>query len=82
MDGTRRTTLQTALGLQATAEQSIGRVPFIMILNKADLAPAWEISEGQLLRYSRQGWPILRTSAKTGDQVEHAFAVLARAMLA
>jgi small GTP-binding protein len=82
VDGTRRTTLETALGLQATAEQSIGRVPFIMIVNKADLAPAWEISEGQLLRYSRQGWPILRTSAKTGDQVEHAFAVLARAMLA
>jgi small GTP-binding protein len=80
-DGTRRTTLETALGLQATAEQSIGRVPFILVVNKADLID-WEISDALLDRYSRLGWSILRTSAKTGDHVETAFAHLARAMLA
>jgi small GTP-binding protein len=81
VDGTRLTTLETALGLHATAEQSIGRVPFILIVNKADLTN-WEISDALLDRYSRQGWSVLRTSAKTGDHVETAFADLARAMLA
>lgn len=82
VDGTRRSTLETAVGLQATAEQSIGRVPFILVVNKADLTANWEISDEQLQHYSALGWSILRTSAKTGDHVENAFADLARAMLA
>jgi hypothetical protein len=82
VDGTRRSTLETAVGLQATAEQSIGRVPFILVVNKADLTANWELSDEQLQHYSALGWSILRTSAKTGDHVENAFADLARAMLA
>jgi small GTP-binding protein len=80
VDGTRRTTLETAVALQATAEQSIGRVPFILVVNKADLAD-WEISDVLLERFSGFGWPVLKTSAKTGEHVENAFASLARAML-
>ncbi len=82
VDGTRQSTLETAVGLQATAEQSIGRVPFIMVVNKADLAGGWEINDGRLHRYSQRGWSIMRASAKTGDHVENAFVDLARAMLA
>ncbi|HYT69418.1 MAG TPA: Rab family GTPase [Vicinamibacterales bacterium] len=82
VDGTRQSTLETAVGLQATAEQSIGRVPFIMVVNKADLAGSWEINDGRLHRYSQRGWSIMRASAKTGDHVENAFVDLARAMLA
>jgi small GTP-binding protein len=81
VDGTRRATLDTALALQTAAEQTIGRVPFVLIVNKADLADRWEIDDAVLQPYARRGWPILTTSAKTGDHVEAAFADLARAML-
>lgn len=82
VDGTRRATLFTALALQASAEQTIGRVPFIMVVNKSDLTDSWEIEEELLEQCSRRGWPVIRTSAKTGNDVENAFANLARAMLA
>jgi small GTP-binding protein len=82
VDGTRRATLFTALALQASAEQTIGRVPFIMVVNKSDLTNRWEIEDDLLEQCSRRGWPVIRTSAKTGDDVENAFANLARAMLA
>jgi small GTP-binding protein len=81
VDGTRRATLETALALHATAEQTIGKVPFVVVVNKSDLKNEWEIDDGLLEQYSRLGWPVIKTSAKTGDDVEHAFAHLARAML-
>ena len=81
VDGTRRATLDTALGLHATAEQTIGRTPFVMVVNKIDLADNWEINDTVLREYSQKGWPVARTSAKTGDGVENAFADLTRAML-
>ena len=39
-DGTCRSTLATAVALQETAERAAGRVPFILLVNKADLASA------------------------------------------
>jgi small GTP-binding protein len=81
VDGTRRATLETALALHATAEQTIGKVPFVVVVNKSDLKSEWEIDDGLLEQYSRLGWTVIKTSAKTGDDVEHAFAHLARAML-
>jgi hypothetical protein len=82
VDGTRRATLDTALALQASAEQTLGPVPFILVFNKSDLTNNWEIEDELLEQYSRRGWLVIRTSAKTGDDVENAFANLARAMLA
>jgi small GTP-binding protein len=81
-DGTRRSTLATAIALQETAERAVGRVPFLLLVNKVDLAPRWEIDDGSLAQLKGKGWQILKTSAKTGLEVEAAFAVLARAMLA
>ena len=81
VDGTRASTLDTAVALQASAQDTIGSVPFIMLVNKADLSDEWQISGELLDQYSRRGWSIMKTSAKTGDYVEAAFASLARAML-
>jgi len=80
-DGTRRATLDTAVMLRATAEQAIGSVPFLLVINKADLHSTWEIDEAVLQEYAHRGWPIVRTSAKTGDGVESAFTTLAKEML-
>jgi hypothetical protein len=81
IDGTRRETLDMALSLRDSAERTIGRVPFLLVANKADLASSWEVDDAMLSDLSKREWPIIRTSAKTGEGVEEAFAVLTRAML-
>jgi small GTP-binding protein len=79
VDGTRRATVQTAISLHEVAERAVGPVPFRLLLNKADLVNDWEVDENIL---ASLGWPILRTSAKTGAGVEQAFEDLARATVA
>lgn len=81
IDGTRRDTLDLALDLRDSAERAIGRVPFILVVNKADLAPRWEVNDAMLSDLSKRGWSIVRTSAKTGEGVEEAFGALTRAVL-
>jgi small GTP-binding protein len=80
-DGTRRATLEISRQLQVKAATVAGPVPFILLLNKSDLAAEWEIDEPMLIKLVEQGWRVVRTSAKTGEGVESAFDLLARAML-
>lgn len=81
IDGTRRATLQIAATLQKRAQAAAGDVPFIVVLNKSDLAAEWQVDERGILALAEQGWPIVHTSAKTGEGVEETFLKLARAML-
>jgi small GTP-binding protein len=81
-DGTRHTTLETAAALQKKAESVIGRVPFLLLLNKADLAREWQVDEQALVKLVDRGWSVVKTSAKTGDGVEGAFTKLASLMAA
>ena len=78
-DGTRRHSIDTALMLHEAARRSIGKVPFILVVNKVDLADSWEIDPTALEHF---GVPVVRTSAKSGEHVEDTFAALARAMSA
>lgn len=77
IDGTRRETLETALRL-SDLEPGLAQAPRIVALNKADLASDWEITDADLALLSQKGWPVFRTSAKTGDSVETAFTELAK----
>ena len=79
-DGTRRATLEVAASLHRAAEQEIGKVPFVLALNKVDLADQWDVDRAVLEQAGREGWKVVRTSAKTGEGVEEAFQILARAM--
>jgi small GTP-binding protein len=79
-DGTRKETLDVAASLQRAAEAEIGKVPFVLALNKVDLADQWQIDRDTLEQAGQWGWKIVRTSAKTGEGVEEAFLILARAM--
>jgi len=81
-DGTRRATLDTVIEVQRLAEETLGRVPFILAVNKADLRSQWEIDEDALENRRRAGWRVVETSAKTGEMVEGAFATLAGDMVA
>ncbi len=77
MDGTRKSTVDTAIALQQTAARTIGAVPFVSIINKADVRSEWEIDESVIEQLREQGWTVLFGSAKLGQGVEELFALLA-----
>ena len=81
VDGTRKHTLEKALCLQEKIELAIGKVPFILLLNKYDLTEDWEIEETMLEEIVEKSWLISVSSAKTGLGVEKAFFSLAEKML-
>jgi len=81
IDGTRKTTLDTALMLHERAEETIGRVPLVCLLNKVDLTDEWEFFDKELDTLSKKGWSVMNTSAKTGQGVEAAFLALTKKML-
>lgn len=80
-DGTRPDTLYKAVALQTRAEQTIGPVPFLLLLNKADLAEDWQIAGRDMAAIQEKKWNVVSTSAKTGQGVEEAFITLAEKML-
>ncbi len=72
-DGTRGPTLDTALDLQKRVRNSIGPLPFVLVVNKADLQDKWEIRQDSLDKLSAEGWPVFLSSAKSGAGVEELF---------
>lgn len=80
-DGTRRETLDSALNMRLLAIDLIGKVPHMLLMNKADIADQWEITDSQIAQVEGKGIQVLRTSAKTGQGVEEAFTSLTKAML-
>lgn len=77
-DGTRQDTLYKALALQTRVEETVGTVPFLLLMNKADLTEEWSISERETTALREKGWEVIQTSAKTGLGVEDAFHTLAK----
>ena len=80
-DGTRRYTFDKAILLQHRVEETLGKVPFILLLNKSDLTDEWDIDEGAIAELLASGWTVIKTSAKTGLGVEEAFFILAEKMI-
>ncbi|PHJ65957.1 Ras-related GTP-binding protein [Nostoc linckia z18] len=81
VDGTRRNTLEIAFHLQTRVEDAIGKVPFILVMNKYDITDEWEIEPIELDRVIEKGWTVIKTSAKNGLGVEEVFQTLARKIL-
>jgi hypothetical protein len=73
-DGCRAASLAKAIELQQRILEQFGSLPFVLVLNKADLRDQWEVQETAGLG---QGWTTLETSAKTGLGVEQMFLALA-----
>jgi len=80
-DGTRRATLDTALALRDTARAVSPDAALTMVINKVDLAKDWEVPDTLIDILVLRGWRVLKTSAKTGAEVEHAFLTLAESMV-
>ena len=81
MDGTRRNSIEIGLELQKLVEKTVGKVPFIILINKSDLKEQWEITGEDIKQLKAQGTEVMLTSAKTGDAVEEAFIHLKHQML-
>ncbi len=80
-DGTREKTLAIALNLKQLASSTLGEIPFILIINKHDLADQWEIDLSAIEAIKKSGVTVVFTSAKTGDAVKQAFEILTEKMM-
>ncbi len=81
-DGTRATTLDKALAIEQEAGTHFGPLPCVVALNKCDLTEQWEITSEREAEVKTRARDVVRTSAKTGEGVEFAFEILAKAMMA
>lgn len=82
VDGTRLGTFDVAVELQAIATNVTRGAPFVIAVNKFDVADTWEISLSQIRRLEDLGWRVLMTSAKTGYGVDEMFQYLGGRLLA
>lgn len=81
-DGTRPGTIDAAERLHGRVVQSLGEVPFVMVVNKADLTAQWTVGSRTLERLAERGWTVVVTSAKSGDGVADVFRDLAIQLVA
>lgn len=86
-DGTRSFSLATALGMYKEAKAYSGDLPFIVIINKADLMAVddganWQLDQKQIAELEESGAQVVYTSAKTGSGVDKMFHTLTNKMLA
>ena len=80
-DGTRGETLAQCLEIADKARASIGDVPALLLVNKADLKEEWEITPAVIEGLRGKGWLILETSARDGQNVNAGFHLIATAMV-
>jgi small GTP-binding protein len=81
VDGTRRETIDVAATLEDRVRGALGPVPFVVVLNKADLVAEWDLRPKDLETMRARGWALVESSAKTGAGVTEAFNQLASAIL-
>ena len=61
--------------------EAISLIPFVVIFSKSDLKNNWDVEEADIEGFEAIGWPVIRSSAKTGHGIEEAFRVLTTKML-
>jgi small GTP-binding protein len=76
-DGTRPGTLDVAQSIQQRVEAEVGKLPFVVLLNKRDLQSLWSVPAEHVAALERAGWIVQPTSARSGEGVEEAFQALA-----
>ena len=80
-DGCRRSTLERTVALRRCVDETIGRIPFVLAVNKADLRQDWDVDLTVAQQLAIDDSTVFHTSAKTGDRVEEMFQALATKML-
>lgn len=80
VDVTRPHTLTVVRQLRYEIQKHVGDIPALILLNKSDLADQWRLDGDVLQQLEAEGCTLIRTSARSGDQVETSFIALVRAM--
>lgn len=80
-DGTRPETLEVADVLLARLRDTVGDIPWVLMINKHDLADQWALPPSRIAQLELEDRPMYLSSAKTGEHVETAFHQLAAMMV-
>lgn len=78
VDGTRRASLEVALLLKEKVAESVGDIPFTIVVNKCDLHDEWEITNDDIADLRANKCDVILTSAKTNVGVDECFSQLAQ----
>lgn len=73
IDPTRPHSYETALSIHDMVKTSIGDLPAVFALNKADIKNIWQLDTPQHQHLHQFGYPVVETSAKQGLGVEAMF---------
>lgn len=79
-DGTRPDTLNVSLDLHESIQSLLGKTPAVLAMNKADLEEEWLITADVIDAVS-DDLSLIKTSAKSGINVEEIFSLLSQKML-
>ncbi|MEP1446641.1 MAG: Rab family GTPase [Paraglaciecola sp.] len=79
-DGTRAKTLDSALSIHKMVQDLLGDIPAVLAINKADIEDQWLISPESIDNIDKN-LTVIKTSAKSGDNVEALFTTLSQNML-
>lgn len=80
-DGTRPDTMDVARRIRKRIEDNIGIIPFVLLINKADLTNEWNFEDESIEKLKTEGWTVILSSAKTGEGVEEGFSHLAKTII-
>ena len=80
-DGTRPNTLDVARRIRDRIEANLGKIPFVLLINKSDLTDEWNLEKETLDNLGKEGWTVILSSAKTGEGVEEGFSHLAKTII-
>lgn len=81
-DGTRPITLGSVDNLREQIAEQYGLVPAVLLINKRDLVADWGVGDKRLQQLQESYADVYLTSAKGGDDVEHAIRRLAEKIIA
>ncbi len=81
VDSTRGASLTVAQQLHTTVQTEIGSVPYVLVLNKCDLVDQHDLDTQAVAALGQGSLMTIHTSALTGQGVNEAFELLARAVV-
>lgn len=81
IDGTRQHSCQVALEHYHTVRHSIGELPAVFVINKADLKHQWQLDAQDFHHLHKPGYPVLETSARLNEGVDEMFMALAQQLV-
>lgn len=80
LDGTRPKSVEMAAELSSVLAKQLPGVPVVGVVNKSDLTYEWKLSASDIEGLEELGVNVIKTSAKTGQNVELAFELMVEKM--